>query len=138
MKNGRKKFNQNINMRLSTRRQQFHLKRNIRSLFHGTEAHRKAVKVNIRRLSEAQEQRAAVFIRDRAEILHREVKAKHQRKQRQKNIQLKEPLLKRQQQRNTIRMMRQIITIPKIFIMITTTISLITKKRKIISTNTIK
>lgn len=55
-----------------------------------------------------------------------------------KNIQLKEPLLKRQQQRNTIRMMRQIITIPKIFIMITTTISLITKKRKIISTNTIK
>lgn len=35
-------------------------------------------------------------------------------------------------------MMRQIITIPKIFIMITTTISLITKKRKIISTNTIK
>lgn len=101
-----------------------------------TEAHRTAANMNIRRRSEAPEQRAAALTPGRADIRHRAAEIRRQRKQ-LINILQKEPRQKRRQQRNTIHMMRLIIIIPKIFITIITTISLTTMKRKIIFTNII-
>ena len=124
-------------MRLSIRRQQFRLRKLILNMFRNTEARRTAANMNIRRRSEAPEQRAATLTRGRADIRHRAAEIRRQRKKQLINILQKEPRQKRQQQRNTIHMMRLIIIIPKIFITIITTISLTTMKRKIIFTNII-
>ena len=137
MTNGRQKSGRNTNMRLSIRRQQFCLRKLILNMFRNTEARRTAANMNKRRRSEAPEQRAAALTRGRADIRHRAAEIRRQRKKQLINILQKEPRQKRQQQRNTIHMMRLIIIIPKIFITIITTISLTTMKRKIIFTNII-
>lgn len=85
-------------------------------MFRNTEARRTAANMNIRQRSEAPEQRAAALTRGRAGIRHRVAKIRRQRKKQLINILQKEPRQKRQQQRNTIHMIRLIIIIPKILL----------------------